>query len=111
MFIFLKKKFFHFRYMKYVQFGKLATPSANGNAITSRSSSKSPNLGPMSDYGFDCYEQVEPPQVDDASMFTYKRYVNVLDSFETNPMPKDDLSLIENFVKMSEVDTSEEFND
>lgn len=59
---------------------------------------KSTNMGPMSDYGYDCFEQVSPPQVNDESLAIYEQYVNGTQSIETSTLSEHDLKLIQNFV-------------
>lgn len=52
----------------------------------------------MADYGIDCFRQIAPPQVDDASLSIYEQYVNGPQRIATCELAESDLQLIQNFV-------------
>lgn len=58
----------------------------------------------MSDYGLDCFEQIAPPRVDDASLAIYEQYVNGPQQIETSKLSENDFSLIQNFVTKNQIE-------
>lgn len=81
----------------------MSTPLSHTNkAIQKRNILQTIKLLPMSDYGTDCYEEVETPIVSKNSMQIYEKYIKSSETIvKSMPMlESNDQNLIYKYIKM-----------